>query len=72
MNIKGQNNFQLRGRAATLAGKPDLIAQRDDNAVIVDVNTGQENPSHVVQVMIYPHAVPKALERYRTPYSAAR
>ena len=42
--IEGQNSFQLRGRSATLAGKPDLITQRDGQAVIVDVKTGQGQP----------------------------
>ena len=64
--IERQNSFQLRGRSATLAGKPDLITQRDGQAVIVDVKTGQDSPSHVVQVMIYLYAIPRALERYRT------
>ena len=64
--IEGQNSFQLRGRSATLAGKPDLITQRDGQAVIVDVKTGQDSASHVVQVMIYLYAIPRALERYRT------
>ena len=66
MNIEGQNSFQLHGRSATLAGKPDLITQRDGQAVIVDVKTGQESASHVVQVMIYLYGIPIALERYRT------
>ena len=66
VNIEGQNSFQLQGRSATLAGKPDLITQRDGQAVIVDVKTGQESASHVVQVMIYLYAIPRALERYRT------
>ena len=43
--IEGQNSFQLRGRSATLAGKPDLITQRDGQAVIVDVKTGQTAPA---------------------------
>ena len=34
--------------------------------VIVDVKTGQDSASHVVQVMIYLYAIPRALERYRT------
>ena len=63
--IEGQNSFQLRGRSATLAGKPDLITQRDGQAVIVDVKTGQDSPSHVVQVMIYLYAIPRALEQYQ-------
>ena len=52
VDIEAQNSFELRGRSATLAGKPDLITQRDGQAVIVDVKTGQESASHIVQVMI--------------------
>ena len=65
VEVEGQNGFQLRGRSATLSGKPDIIAHRDDEAVIVDAKTGHESPSHAVQVMIYLYAVPRALERYR-------
>ena len=63
--IEGQNRFQLRGRSATLAGKLDLITQRDSQAVIVDAKTGQDSPSHVVQVMIYLYAIPRAMEQYQ-------
>ena len=65
VEVEGQNGFQLRGRSATLSGKPDIIAYRDDEAVIVDAKTGHESPSHTVQVMIYLYAVPRAFERYR-------
>ena len=65
VDVKAQNRFELRGKSATLAGRPDLVARRDDEAVIVDAKTGQENPGHVVQVMIYLYAVPKTLEKYR-------
>ena len=30
------------------------------------MKTGQESASHIVQVMIYLYAIPRALERYRT------
>ena len=63
---QGTENFHLRGRSATLAGKPDLITQKDGQAVIVDVKNGQDSASHVVQVMIYLYAIPRTLERYRT------
>ena len=66
VNIEGQNSFQLQGRSATLAGQPDLITQRDGQAVIVDVKNGEDSASHVVQVMIYLYAIPRALERFRT------
>ena len=65
INVEAQNRFELRGKTATLAGRPDIIAHREDDGVIVDAKTGQESPSHAVQVMIYLYAVPKALQRYR-------
>ena len=65
VDVEGQNSFHLHSRSATLAGKPDLIKRRDAEAVIIDAKTGHESASHVVQVMIYLYAVPKALERYR-------
>ncbi len=65
VDIEAQNRFELRGKTATLAGRPDIIAHREDDGVIVDAKTGHESPSHAVQVMIYLYAVPKALQRYR-------
>ena len=65
VEVEAQNRFELRGRTATLAGRPDVIAHREDEAVIVDAKTGHESPSHAVQLMIYLYAVPKALQRYR-------
>ena len=64
-HVENQNSFRLRGRHATLAGKPDLIAIKNSDAVIIDAKTGRPSPHHSVQVMIYQYAVPKALERHR-------
>ena len=63
--VENQNSFRLGGRYATLAGKPDLIAVKNSDAVIVDAKTGRPSPNHAVQVMIYQYAVPKALDQYR-------
>ena len=49
----------------TLAGKPDLIAVKGGDAVIIDAKTGKPGPAHSAQVMIYQYAVPRALDRYR-------
>ena len=65
LTAEGQNSFVLRGSAATLAGKPDLIAVRDKEAVIIDAKTGKPQPPHSAQVMIYQYAVPKGVERHR-------
>ena len=59
-----QNAFRLRGRAATLAGKPDLVAPSGAAGSIVDVKTGKPRPSDVLQVRLYMWAVPRALEEH--------
>ena len=46
-----------------LAGKPDLIAVKNNGAVIIDAKTGRPSPHHAVQVMLYQYAVPKALAK---------
>ena len=62
---EGQNSFNLRGKIAVLAGKPDLVARKGDEVVVIDAKTGKPGPAHAIQVMIYQYALPKALERYR-------
>jgi hypothetical protein len=63
--IEIQNYFELTGNTAKLAGQPDIIALRDDEALIVDGKTGEPKASHVAQVMIYMWALPKAVSKYR-------
>ena len=62
---ENQNSFALRGRMATLGGKPDLIARLGDWGTIIDVKTGKPSPSHGVQLMLYMYAVPRAMRQYR-------
>lgn len=62
--IEGQNAFTLRGRCATLGGRPDLVARKGDEVVVVDAKTGRPGPSHAVQVMVYLYSLPRALGRY--------
>ena len=64
VHTENQNLFRLRGHTATIAGKPDLIAEKNNDVVAIDAKTGRINPSHRTQVMIYQYAVPKALEQY--------
>ena len=61
---ENQNGFALKGRAATLGGKPDLIARKGASGTIIDVKTGRASQSHVAQVMPYMYAVPKAMGRH--------
>ena len=65
VSTENQNLFRLRGSSATIAGKPDLIAGKTHEVVVIDVKTGRVSPAHRAQVMIYQYAVPKVLEQYR-------
>jgi CRISPR/Cas system-associated exonuclease Cas4 (RecB family) len=62
--MEGQNRFALKGKCATLGGKPDLIGL-NGSGTICDIKTGQPKPSDHAQVMIYMWAVPRALPRYQ-------
>ena len=63
--VEGQNSFRLRGQSTTLAGRPDLIVVRSNDALIIDVKAGREQPSHFVQIMIYMYALPRALPQFQ-------
>ena len=65
VSTENQNLFRLRGSSATIAGKPDLIAGKAHEVVVIDAKTGKPGPSHRAQVMIYQYAVPKALQQYQ-------
>lgn len=52
--VEDQNAFKLSGKiGATLAGKPDLIALRDDVVHIIDCKTGMPRHSDQIQVLVY-------------------
>ena len=59
--VEGQNSMALRGRSATLAGKPDLITRKDDAVTVVDAKTGRTSPAHGVQVLMYMYMLPRTL-----------
>ena len=42
-----------------------MVARKGDSGTIIDVKTGKPGPAHVVQVMLYMYAVPKAIRRHR-------
>jgi CRISPR/Cas system-associated exonuclease Cas4 (RecB family) len=63
VSVEAQNRFSLRGKCATLKGKPDLIGL-NGSGTICDVKTGQPKASDHAQVMIYMWATPLALPKY--------
>jgi CRISPR/Cas system-associated exonuclease Cas4 (RecB family) len=63
VTMEGQNWFRLKGKCATLGGKPDLIGL-NGKGTICEVKTGQPKPSDHTQTMIYMWAIPLALPKY--------
>lgn len=57
--IEAQNDFKLKGKAALLSGKPDIVALRGDQALVVDAKTGKPRNSDFFQVLIYMVALPR-------------
>ena len=64
--LEDQNSFALQSKhGVTLAGKADIVAIRDDDAVVIDCKTGQQRNSDVTQVKLYMLALPLANEQHR-------
>lgn len=58
VTIENENAFRWHGKTAILAGKPDLIARRPGEFLVVDGKTGQQRNSDWWQVLIYLVALP--------------
>ena len=61
----GPNAYSLSLAEAVLSGRPDVIATKGDDCVVVDFPKGEPNRSHQFQVMIHMYALPRAVERLR-------
>lgn len=57
--LENSNAFRLHGKSATLAGKPDIVARRDGDTLVVDAKTGQPKNRDWWQVLIYLAVLPK-------------
>ena len=57
---EAQNYFTIKGRLATIAGKPDLIARQGDLIRVIDVKAGRPWASDVVPAIIYIYVLPVA------------
>ena len=60
--VENKSRFQLQGETATLAGQPDLIAIRDDDATSIEVQSGAERAWHRLQVLLYMYALPRSVQ----------
>jgi hypothetical protein len=66
VSLEASNAFHLQlSPGVTLAGKPDLVGAPHGTPRVTDAKSGQPKASHLVQVQIYPWALPRAVPRYQ-------
>lgn len=63
--VEGENWFEVAGRShrVKVAGKPDILAIRDNQAVIEDCKTGRKKNSDLYQILVYLLLLPLATTR---------
>ena len=62
--VENQNSFKYRGQIFDIcvSGRPDIIAIKDNWAVVEDIKTGKRKDSHKMQVLLYMSMLPFAPE----------
>jgi hypothetical protein len=65
--VEDQNAFNLQGKTATLAGKPDIVAVKGDEARVEDAKTGKPRHSDFWQVLTYMLALPLTHDAVKPP-----
>lgn len=53
VTLESHNEFRLYLAAATVSGRMDLVATRDQELVIIDSKAARPSEAHVVQVMLF-------------------
>ncbi|MGE5660354.1 MAG: PD-(D/E)XK nuclease family protein [Actinomycetota bacterium] len=58
--VENQNSFKYQGQYFDIcvAGRPDIIAIKDNWAVVEDIKTGKPKDSHKMQVLLYLSMLP--------------
>lgn len=59
--VEGQNAFRVNGKTATLSAKPDIVAIKGDDVLVVDAKSGKKKDEHLWQVFVYMRFVKQAL-----------
>ncbi len=58
VKVEEEGEFNLKGKGATLAGKPDIVGIRDGRGLVIDAKAGKQRESDHWQVLIYKFALP--------------
>jgi hypothetical protein len=62
--VENDNSFSVQGKTYDIrvAGKPDIVAIKNDWVVVEDIKTGKRKDSHKMQVLLYMLLLPVAPE----------
>lgn len=62
--VENQNSFKYQGQTFDICvgGRPDIIAIKDDWAIVEDIKTGKPKDSHKMQMLLYMSMLPFAPE----------
>jgi len=63
VRVENQNAFVVRGQAATVTGKPDLVVIEPEAVLVSDAKTGQRKLADRQQVLVYMWALGKPTVR---------
>jgi hypothetical protein len=58
VKIEDEGQFKVAGDLGDLAGKPDIVAMKGDEAVVIDAKAGRRRGSDHWQVLLYIFALP--------------
>ncbi|MEA5497669.1 PD-(D/E)XK nuclease family protein [Limnoraphis robusta Tam1] len=66
--VENANSFKVQGKSFNIcvAGRPDIIAVKNDWVVVEDIKTGKQKLSHEMQVKLYMLLLPLAPETQET------
>jgi CRISPR/Cas system-associated exonuclease Cas4 (RecB family) len=55
VNVENANSFKVKGKTYSIciAGRPDIVAIKDNWVVVEDCKSGREKASHLYQVLLY-------------------
>jgi CRISPR/Cas system-associated exonuclease Cas4 (RecB family) len=64
VNVENANSFKVKGKTYSIciAGRPDIVAIKDNWVVVEDCKSGREKTSHLYQILLYMLLLPHAPE----------
>jgi hypothetical protein len=58
VKVEDEGSFRVRGKNGTISGKPDIVAMKGDEVLIIDAKAGKPRQSDHWQVLIYMMMLP--------------